>query len=187
MIDWEDIAKRHGPLVWRTVYRLLGTGPGAVESVRECFQETFVTALDYARRNDVRNWPGLLQRIATTRALDVIASRKAERSRRIGNNLETNFDRVPSPRAGPEAAAEHAETMDRFRVALADLPAGQREAFSLRHFSQMSYEEIANETGLSIDAVGVAIHRARGRLKESLAMVLKNETVAVVQRGCGDV
>ena len=124
MVDWEDIARRHGPLVWKTVYRLLGTAGS--DAVRECFQDTFLTALDYSKRQEVRNWPGLLQRIATTRALDAIASRKLNRRRHAGSG-ETDIDRVASTRAGPQAAAEHAETIQRFRAALAELPPGQRE------------------------------------------------------------
>ena len=182
MIDWEDIATRHGPLVWRTVYRLLGTGNGgSADAARECFQDTFLTALDYATRRDVRNWPGLLQRIATTRALDAIASRRVER-RRFTGSADVDLEHVASTRAGPGAAAEHAETEDRFRAALAELPPGQREAFCLRHFSQMSYEEIAIETGLSVDAVGVALHRARGRLKEALAPTALAVEAAAEQR-----
>src|SRR5688572_6997176 len=89
MIDWEQVARLHGPLVWRTVYRLLGRGgPEAAD----CFQETFLTALDYARRQEIRNWPGLLTRIATTRALDAVAKRKTESARRTRVD-EDHFDR----------------------------------------------------------------------------------------------
>jgi RNA polymerase sigma-70 factor (ECF subfamily) len=161
MIDWERIAREHGPLVWRTVYRLLGYG-GA--DAADCFQETFLTAMDYARRQDVRNWPGLLQRIATTRALDALAKRKSESIRR-GRVEDDDFDRVPSGHRSPEAASHESELMDQFRVALAELPPGQREVFCLRHLSAMSYEEIAAETGTTSDAVGVTLHRARTRLK----------------------
>ena len=142
MIDWEQIARAHGPLVWRTVYRLLGRGgPEAAD----CFQETFLTALDYARRQEVRNWPGLLTRIATTRALDAVARRKTESARRTRVE-EDHFDHLPSARAGPDAASQESELMEQFRDALAELPAGQREVFCLRHFSGMSYEDIAAET-----------------------------------------
>jgi RNA polymerase sigma-70 factor (ECF subfamily) len=161
MIDWEQIAREHGPLVWRTVYRLLGYG-GA--DAADCFQETFLTALGYAGRQDVRNWPGLLQRIATTRALDTLARRKTE-SRRRGRVADDDFDGVPSERCGPDAASQESELMDQFRIALAELPAGQREVFCLRHLGAMSYEEIAAETGSTSDAVGVTLHRARMRLK----------------------
>src|SRR5688500_11590206 len=161
MIDWEQVARLHGPLVWRTVYRLLGRGgPEAAD----CFQETFLTALDYARRQEVRNWPGLLTRIATTRALDAVARRKTESARRTSVEAE-HFDQVPSAQTGPDAAAQSAELMDGFRAALAGLPEGQREVFCLRHLGGMSYEEIAAETGTTADAVGVTLHRARARLK----------------------
>jgi RNA polymerase sigma-70 factor (ECF subfamily) len=161
MIDWEQVARLHGPLVWRTVYRLLGRGgPEAAD----CFQETFLTALDYARRQEVRNWPGLLTRIATTRALDAVARRKTESARRTRVD-DGHFDRVASTGIAPDDAAQGAELMDGFREALASLPAGQREVFCLRHVSGMSYEEIAAETGATADAVGVTLHRARARLK----------------------
>src|SRR4051812_32794208 len=98
MIDWDDIARQYGPLVWKTVYRLLGTG-GA--DAADCFQETFLTALDYANRQEVRNWPGLLQRIATTRALDTISRRRTDR-RRLGGSDSEDLDRVASNDAGPD-------------------------------------------------------------------------------------
>jgi RNA polymerase sigma-70 factor (ECF subfamily) len=165
MIDWEQIAREHGPLVWRTVYRLLGYR--AADAAADCFQETFVTALDYARRQDVRNWPGLLQRIATTRALDALARGKMERARR-GRVADDDFDRVASGQRGPDAPSRESELMGTFRLALAELPQGQREVFCLRHLSELSYEEIAAATGMTVDAVGVTLHRARGRLKALL-------------------
>jgi RNA polymerase sigma-70 factor (ECF subfamily) len=163
MIDWEGIARQHGPLVWRTVFRLLGRGG---TDAADCFQETFLTALDYARTREIHNWPGLLQRIATTRALDVIARRKAESGRRGGGLNDVN--QVPSRRVGPEALAQETELMDAFREALAELPEAYREAFCLRHFSGMSYEEIAAETGATAQGVGVTLHRAKARLKRLL-------------------
>jgi RNA polymerase sigma-70 factor (ECF subfamily) len=170
MIDWEDIASRYGPLVWRTIYRLLGGGGArATQAAQDCFQETFLTALDYARRNEVKNWPGLLQRIATTRALDAL-NRRRDAQRRVRGDGGDVLDSVPAAANGqPDAAMLEDEAMQQFRVALAELPPGQREVFCLRHLSEMSYEEIAEQTGISVDAVGVALHRARARLRAALA------------------
>ena len=164
MIDWEDILKQHGPLVWRTVYRLLGAG-GA--EVADCFQETFVSALDFSKRKVVNNWPGLLTRIATTRALDALDRRRTESRRRTRIGPD-DLDRIATNRTGPEQAAEDAEWMACFRTALRDLAPGQREVFCLRHLSEMSYEDIAQETGTTANAVGITLHRARARLREAL-------------------
>ncbi len=164
MIDWEDIARLHGPLVWRTVYRLLGSG-GA--EAADCFQETFLSALHFSRRQEVNNWPGLLTRIATTRALDAIDRRRTESRRRTAVGPD-DLDRVPSSCRGPATNAEDGEWMGQFRAALQELPPGQREVFSLRHFSEMSYEQIAEQTGMSANAVGITLHRARGGLRQAL-------------------
>jgi RNA polymerase sigma-70 factor (ECF subfamily) len=78
------------------------------------------------------------------------------------------MDQVPTRTAPPDARAQEAELAERFKAALADLPAGQREVFCLRHLNEMSYEEIARETNSTVEAVGVALHRARARLRAAL-------------------
>ncbi len=65
VIDWQMIVKKHGPAVWQTAYRLLGNNTDAAD----CFQETFVSALEVSRRQRVRNFSALLVRLATTRAI----------------------------------------------------------------------------------------------------------------------
>ncbi len=45
MTDWSQILKEHGDIVWRTVSRLLIDGTDAAD----CFQETFIAALEFSR------------------------------------------------------------------------------------------------------------------------------------------
>lgn len=162
MVDWEAVAREHGPLVWRTVYRLLGSRCG---DVGDCFQETFLSALDASRRQVVRNWPGLLQRIATARALDVLRRRKRDTIVRQNEvELEQAFTRDRDPSAG----MQQAELQEQLREALTQLPPAQSDVFCLRHLNDMSYEEIASEMQMSVDNVGVTLHRAKARLRELL-------------------
>lgn len=170
MIDWQAISRQHSPLVWRTVTRLLGLG-GA--EAADCFQETFLSALDVSRRQDVRNWGGLLQRLATMRALDQLRRRKRDRDRTSDNGraMSPEVDQLISRSPGPEKLAQNAELMSQLREALAELPAQQSEVFCLRHLNNLSYEEIAEQLAISVDAVGVNLHRARGRLRERLVEV----------------
>jgi RNA polymerase sigma factor (sigma-70 family) len=69
--DWQTIVTECGPLVWRTAYRLLGNHADTAD----CFQETFLAALELSRRQPVRNMSGLLVRLATTRAIDRLRQR----------------------------------------------------------------------------------------------------------------
>ncbi len=76
VVDWQVIIEKHGPAVWQTSYRLLGNHSDAAD----CFQETFVSALEFCRRQRVRNFPALLARLATARAIDQLR-RRFRRSR----------------------------------------------------------------------------------------------------------
>lgn len=168
MIDWQAISRQYGPLVWRTGYRLLGTDADAAD----CFQETFLCALDVSKKQEVKNWPGLLQRLATTRALDLLRKRKREMRSRVDS---AEWDLVASDQLTPDRQAQDAEQMESLRRAVARLPEQQGEVFCLRHLNGLSYEEIAQETGMSVDGVGVSLHRAKARLRELLVSACAGE------------
>ena len=65
MTDWSQVLEIHGRIVWKTVNRLIEDDTDAAD----CFQETFVAAFEYSRKHQIRNWPGLLKKLATTTAL----------------------------------------------------------------------------------------------------------------------
>jgi RNA polymerase sigma-70 factor (ECF subfamily) len=166
--EWPAIVREHGPIVWKTAYRLLGHDADAAD----CFQETFLSAMDVAGRQQVKNWPGLLQRLATARALDQLRRRMREARRQTS---ETSFDRMAASGRGPVQEALDNELGERLRAALCELAPQQGAVFCLRWLSELSYEEIASELGLSIDAVGSALHRARARLQELLGPATRRQ------------
>jgi RNA polymerase sigma-70 factor, ECF subfamily len=159
--DWPDILREFGPVVWKTARRLLRHQADAAD----CFQQAFVSALKLSRSQEIANWPGLLQRLATARALDLLRQ-KLRRPPPLG--LE-QAESAPSRFADPVSIAQGSELCDSLREALAKLPAQQSEVFCLRYLNELSYQEISSELGISIDAVGVTLHRARGRLRELLS------------------
>jgi DNA-directed RNA polymerase specialized sigma24 family protein len=79
-MDWPEIVQQHGPIVWKTVYRLLSNEADAAD----CFQNAFMAALDVSRTQTVRNWPGLLKRLATTSALERLRQRYRQSGRETG-------------------------------------------------------------------------------------------------------
>jgi len=157
--DWQSIVATHSAVVWRTVYRLLGNHQDAAD----CFQETFLSALDVARRQTIRSWPAMLSCLATARALDRVRQRMRDSARSADGAEVTS---VVSPEPGPDQQAETAERVQMFREFVVQLPDRQAEVFCLRHVSEMSYREIAREMGLKTSDVGTLLHRARGRLRE---------------------
>lgn len=60
------------------------------------------------------------------------------------------------------------EELGLVRKAIDNLPSTQRKLFSLRVFNGLSYEEIAQKTGLSPLNIRVQVSLARKRIKQSL-------------------
>jgi RNA polymerase sigma-70 factor (ECF subfamily) len=166
-VDWDALVASEGPAVWRAVRRVVGNDADA----EDVFQEVFVAAVELARREPVRRWRGLLLRMAHARGIDRLRA-KYRRAGREGAGdedvAESNFESVASDRPLPHEHAEAAELSARLREALAQLPAKQSEVFCLFCLEGWTYQEISEHLDLSIDAVGVTIHRARARLKALL-------------------
>lgn len=164
MIDWQAIMARDGPAAWRAAYRVVGNRADA----DECLQEAFLGALAVSRREPIENWRALLQRLATARAVD----RLRERTRRRAREDATELDDLGGADEPPSRGAEEAELAGRLREALAELPAKQAEVFCLHHLEAWSYREIAGRLAITVDSVGVLLHRARGRLRDRLAALV---------------
>jgi len=160
MPDWQEILSRDGKAVWQTAYRLLGNRADA----DDCFQEAFLAALEISRREDVRHWRALLQRLAAARAVD----RLRQRHRQAGRQQTADWDNLAGHEPAPSQTTLDAELSERLRAALGRLPPKQAEVFCLHCLEGWSYQEVASHLTLSIDSVGVLVHRARKRLCQVL-------------------
>jgi RNA polymerase sigma-70 factor (ECF subfamily) len=161
MTDWSQLVQQHGPMVWRSIRRLVGNEADGAD----CFQRTFLSAWELSRRETVRNWPGLLQRLATSRALECLRQR-----RRDANRLTALAKRsaVDGRLIGPLQAAQERELAEHLRVVLAEIDQRQAEVFCLACLDGLSYQQIADELGVTVNHVGVLLNRARSSLRERL-------------------
>ena len=166
MIDWQLIIEEHGSAVWQTAYRLLGNDADAAD----CFQETFISALKFCRRKQVRNFSALLSRLATARAIDQLR-RRIRRSRSTTDNADWTVLQSTNP--SPSQQAQHNELAEGLRISLSKLPTQEAQVFCLRYLNDMSYQQIANELGIKTNAAGVLLHRARAKLRESFELSTK--------------
>jgi RNA polymerase sigma-70 factor (ECF subfamily) len=165
--------EKHGPAVWQTSYRLLGNHADAAD----CFQETFVCALEFSQRQRVRNFSALLIRLATTRAIDQLR----QRLHRSGRNVvKTDWIAVPSKNPGPDQMAQQQELLDRLRELLIKLPLPEAQVFCMRYLNDMSYRQIAKELGIKTNAAGVLLHRARAKLRKSFEVSTKEKNEVVL-------
>jgi len=69
-----------------------------------------------------------------------------------------------------EYAVQEASAVPELHAALASLPREQRAAVVYRDVLGLSYDETAAEMGKSVGAVTMLLHRARGRLRQTLGV-----------------
>jgi hypothetical protein len=75
---------------------------------------------------------------------------------------------LPDPQTTPEEAIVRAEAAEAVRRAVADLPAGQRDAVQLFYLDDRSHREVGAVLGLEVNAVKARLHRARVGLRPRL-------------------
>lgn len=161
MTDWSRIVQEHGPMVWKTVRRLVDNEADGAD----CFQRTFVSALELSRTEAVRHWPGLLKRLAIARALECLRQRRRTANRLTIMAVDSAIDRKG---VGPVRAAEAGELAEQLRLALAEIDERQAQVFCLACLDDFSYQEIAEQIGITVNHVGVLLNRAKASLRERL-------------------
>jgi RNA polymerase sigma factor (sigma-70 family) len=116
---------------------------------------------------------GWLFRVARNRIIDLFRKTKPERftdSVFNDDSEELHFeDLLPSPDAGPDAEYTRKVLLDELRLAIDELPKEQRDAFVAHELEGRSFEQIAAETGVSLNTLlsrkRYAVLRLRRRLQ----------------------
>jgi len=159
--DWNDIVRRHGPMVFGTAWRILGHAADAEDVVQQVFLEVF----HLQKRQAVRHWGVLLRQIATRRSLDELRRRRAVTTGGESHLVElATGEKTP----GPDAVAIGRELKQRLRDAISRLPEREAAVFCLRYFEDLSNTQIAQTLDVTPGAVATALHKARAKLETQL-------------------
>lgn len=130
----------------------------------DLLQETFVKLYDSGRQaRPVENVPAYLMTIARNLCL----SHRARSHRQFVPVEDFHLTTRDTP-------YEQKELLQLIQASLELLPDDYREAFVLREYNGLSYNEIAEVIGQSLDVVKVRIFRAKKRLREILAPYLED-------------
>ena len=159
---------------WSSAFRRTSSAPPcrltrdrdvALELTNSIFFKVYQNLEAFQPGRPLRPW---LLRIATNEALNWLRSRRREREHVLGSEAsDVAFEQLPGG-ADPEDAALTTERRETVRAALARLPEHYRLVLTLRFFNDLSYQEIAEQTGQDANTVGVQLLRARQLLKREL-------------------
>ncbi len=163
-----------------TVHRLLSQLNVTAGDIEDLTQEVFLRVFRNLHRfrgqSSFYTW---LYRITINVFFDHNKKRKRADARltRLQHALIDVSDQRPET-DDPFRATYDAITNQTFSAAIATLPELFRDVVAMREVDDLSYEEIALATGISIGTVRSRLSRARARLKEVLRPALAGATAA---------
>ncbi len=171
---FEELVRRHQRGVLNYMYRMVQNR----QIAEELAQEVFIALVKNAHRYEpVAKFTTYLYAIAS----NIVSKEWLRRKRRPvlfslsswgrRKDPEDEFDpleHVSDEKANVMQDFEHGEISEAVNRALKQLPAHQREAFVLRRFQDMSYEDIASVTNTPIGTVKSRVVRAERALRPLL-------------------
>jgi RNA polymerase sigma-70 factor (ECF subfamily) len=159
---WGELYRQHAPAIFRFSRRALPTREDAEDATMEIFMKLRGKLSQY---DETRSFSAWLYRVAANHCWDIL------RRRKVRQDKETeDVDEVPLEHPDPNQLDKLIEqrTSAEVREALHMLGARARMALVLRYYSDMSYDEIADELGVRRAFVGVVLLRARHELRQAL-------------------
>lgn len=167
----ELVGRYQGRLV-NYLYRLVRNLEEAHDLAQEVFFKVYQALDRYDSRYRFSTW---IFRVAQNAAIDQIRKRRLKlvsMSRRDDEDGEGHEWELPSEERGPYRDLRNLERGEAIQEAIDELPWEYRELILLRHFGELSYDEIAKLKEMPLGTVKNKLFRGRQALKEKLASYL---------------
>ena len=145
-----------------------------IEDAEDVLQDVFyeLTAA-YRLMRPAEQMTAWLYRVARNRIVDLFRKKKTTSLNEHAGDADDGLsieDLLPSPEAGPEAIYARNVMYDAVDEALEELPDEQRDVFVAHEFDGLSFKEISEATGVSVNTLlsrkRYAVLHLRERLKE---------------------
>jgi RNA polymerase sigma-70 factor (ECF subfamily) len=149
------------------------------QDAQDVVQESYLRAFRFFsgfRGGNARAW--LMKIVRNTCYTWLHANRPLQDATEFDENSSLPDFHAPNP----EQLLLQNNTGNILRQALENLPSSQREVLVLREIEGMSYREIADVTGVPLGTVMSSLSRARGRLRQTLASVMNENTLTSPRR-----
>ncbi len=152
----------HAGLMISSAARVTGRIPDAEDVAQDVAEK-----LLQSPPSEVRSWPALLKTMAVNAAIDRIRKRR-------------DWTDLPPPEGlpEPEQTLTGEQRAEALRAAVSRLPERDATLCSLAYFAELSHGDIATQLDMSVNNVGVALHRIRKRLADDLRDALGMDTFA---------
>lgn len=168
-----EVVKREGSRLRNFIRRRV---PDPLDA-EDILQDVFYKLVEANRLlMPIEHVTGWLFRVARNRITDLFRKKKplsfadARKEDESGELLQIE-DLLPSPDAGPEAVYVRNLLLEELELALDELPDEQREVFVGHELEGLSFKEMAEETGVSVNTLLSRKHYAVLYLRERLRRI----------------
>jgi RNA polymerase sigma-70 factor, ECF subfamily len=164
--SFEELVRRYQRPIAAYVYRMVGDYDAALDLTQEVFIKVYNSLTRYRSEFKFSTW---IYKIAHNAAIDHLR-RHAVRDQALTSGIDGERREVliESRRLTPEQESERKERRTEIESVVQLLPAAYRELIVLRHSQDLSYDEIAEVTGLPLGTVKNRLFRARESMRDHL-------------------
>jgi RNA polymerase sigma-70 factor (ECF subfamily) len=166
--SFSDLVKRYQGRLVNYLYRLLRSTQEAEDLAQEVFFKVYRALDRYDPRYKFSTW---LFRVAQNAAIDQIRKRRLQlvsMDRQGADGADLGTWEFPSSDPSPYGDLRNRERGEAIQVAIDGLPWDYRELIVLRHFGELSYDEIAQLKDMPLGTVKNKLFRGRQMMKEQL-------------------
>jgi RNA polymerase sigma-70 factor (ECF subfamily) len=164
-----ELMKRYEKRIVNYVYRITHRYEEAHDLAQEIFVKVYLALDRYDPKYQFSTW---LFRIAQNSAIDALRKKSVSEvplARPADDESSVLKDReFADGGVTPERALKNKQLGAAIAKAVEDLPSDYRELIQLRHYAELSYEEIATMKQLPLGTVKNKLFRARNLLKDAL-------------------
>jgi len=154
--------------VYNTAIGIVQNAEDAEDVTQEVFIQVYRSIHHFKGESKLSTW---LYRIATTRALDLLRSRKSKKRfgfmQRLFGEANEPLHEIPDFNH-PGVTLDRKENAAKLFKAISQLPENQKTAFTLHKLEDLSYQEISEVMHTSVPAVESLMHRAKQNLRKIL-------------------
>jgi len=164
--SFEELVRRYQRPIAAYVYRMVGDYDAALDLTQEVFIKVYNSLSRYRAEFKFSTW---IYKIAHNAAIDHLR-RHAVREQALTTSVdgERREVMIESRRLTPEQESERKERRSEIESVVQLLPASYRELVVLRHSHDLSYDEMAEVTGLPLGTVKNRLFRAREAMRDLL-------------------
>jgi len=161
---FEILVNRHKNRVFTSIMLIVKNQDVAEDLLQDSFIKAIHT-MKGGRYNEEGKFSSWISRIAHNLAIDYFRKEKRNPTIQLEDNIKA-FNSLSYAEDSAEALQIKEETFARLKAMIDLLPENQKEVLIMRHYADMSFQEIA-------DATGVSINTALGRMRYALINLRK--------------